>query len=315
MKITYQTYNFADWKLAMIQQVNDIITSYKKQGYNLTLRQVYYQFVSRDWLPARWADKATGSTNNERSYKNLGELISTGRMAGLISWDAIEDRTRELTKNLHFDNVQERINTSVVNYALDKWEDQPTRIEVWVEKDALEGVISRPARQLDIPYFSCRGYTSQTAMHDAAMRLNDHIDNGQQVVILHLGDHDPSGIDMSRDIEDRLSLFLGDNSSQLEVRRIALNMEQVRRYAPPPNPAKITDSRADAYIKLHGPSSWELDALEPRIITQLITEQVAELRDEERFAEMQQRENKEKKLLKQAADRWEDIVEFLEDDE
>jgi hypothetical protein len=315
MNIAYQNYNFADWKLAMIEQVNSIITDYKAQGYNLTLRQVYYQFVSRDWLPDRWADKATGSTNNERSYENLGSLISTGRMAGMISWDAIEDRTRELTSNGHWDDPSSIMGAVAQQYAVDKWDDQPYRVEVWVEKDALEGVIARPAKDLDISYFSCRGYTSQTAMHDAAMRLKEYIENGQKVVLLHLGDHDPSGIDMSRDIEDRLSLFLGDLSSEFELRRLALNMDQVRRYAPPPNPAKITDSRATSYIRLHGKSSWELDALEPRVITQLITEQVEKLRSKGLWLARVAEEKHQKLLLKQAAERWDDVAAFLEDEE
>lgn len=315
MNISYQSINLSGWKLDMIEQVNQIIADYRKQGYSLTLRQVYYQFVSRDLLPSRWADAATGSTNNERSYKNLGQLISDGRMCGLISWDAIEDRTRELTSNGHWSEPSEIIRAVADQYAVDKWANQPTRVEVWVEKDALEGVIARPAKELDISYFSCRGYTSQTAMHDAAMRLQGYIEAGQNVVLLHLGDHDPSGIDMSRDIEERLGLFLGHHSDQLEMRRIALNMNQVRRYTPPPNPAKITDSRADGYIKLHGKSSWELDALEPSVINALITEQVLELRNNEIWALDKARETKEKALLKKCSHRWGEVADFLEENE
>jgi hypothetical protein len=97
MLIKYQEIKLPDWKLKMVEQANEIIEEYADQGYTLTLRQLYYQFVSRDILPAHWANAETGSTNNERSYKNLGTLISDARLGGLISWEAIVDRTRELT--------------------------------------------------------------------------------------------------------------------------------------------------------------------------------------------------------------------------
>lgn len=86
-------------------------------------------------------------------------------------------------------------------------------------------------------------------------------DHRERRVILHLGDHDPSGIDMTRDISDRLELFGAD----VEVKRIALNWDQIDEFTPPPNPAKLSDSRAGAYIAEYGDESWELDALEPTL--------------------------------------------------
>ncbi len=109
--------------------------------------------------------------------------------------------------------------------------------------------------ELDVPYFSCRGYTSQSEMWAAAQRLLGYIwaKQRQHVTILHFGDHDPSGIDMTRDIRERLSLFCGGEG--FAVRRIALNMDQVRQYDPPPNPAKLTDTRVDAYLRKYGDDS------------------------------------------------------------
>lgn len=145
-KIAYIPKSFVDWQEELIAHVNKIVSTYKKQGYDLTLRQVYYQFVSRDLLPKRWEDKATGSTNNQRAYKNLGELINSGRLAGVIDWHAIEDRTRELTRNSHWDGPEDIIESAAASFAIDKWADQHYRVEVWVEKDALEGVIAKPCR-------------------------------------------------------------------------------------------------------------------------------------------------------------------------
>jgi len=151
-------------------------------------------------------------------------------------------------------------------FRIDKWATQPRRIEVWIEKDALVGVIEGVCTELDVPYFSCRGYTSQSEMWVGAQRLAAHWRKAKQnPLILHFGDHDPSGIDMTRDIQARLQEFsFGTAGHPLELRRLALNMDQVELYGPPPNPAKLTDSRCEAYMEEHGNESWELDALEPR---------------------------------------------------
>jgi hypothetical protein len=310
-RIKYTDVSFSDWKLDIIDQVNELVASYRERGYALTLRQVYYQFVARDWLPQRWADRATRSTNNQRSYKNLGDIINDGRMGGLIDWHAIEDRTRELDGNNHWDAPSDIIDASARQYMIDKWQNQPFRPEVWVEKDALEDVVGQVAKRMDVNFFSCRGYTSQTAMWDAGRRLKEIAEGGATPVILHLGDHDPSGIDMSRDIEDRIRLFMEDEGDKLEFKRIALNMPQVRRYRPPPNPAKITDSRAEKYIAEHGEESWELDALDPAILTALIEAELKPYRDDNIFKKFKNREDEERSQLLAVSKRWDDIVEQL----
>jgi hypothetical protein len=108
---------------------------------------------------------------------------------------------------------------------------------------------------------------------------------GQEPLIIHLGDHDPSGIDMTRDNRDRLGMFAQHN---VEVIRLALNMDQVEQYTPPPNPAKTTDSRAKDYIAAYGTSSWELDALEPRVINELLHTTIRGCIDAEEWEEREQ---------------------------
>jgi hypothetical protein len=275
--------------IALIKQVNAIIAEYNKAGYSLTLRQVYYQLVARGVIP-----------NNERSYKNVGELISNGRLAGLIDWNAIEDRTRYIRALPHWNTPGDIIASAAGQYRINKWDTQPNYTEVWVEKDALIGVIEQVARRYDVPCFSCRGYTSQSEMWHAAQRLQTASTGGARpITIIHLGDHDPSGIDMTRDIEDRLNEF-GQGQFSLEIKRIALNMDQVEQYNPPPNPAKITDSRAEGYIKIHGESSWELDALNPKILDTLIEGEINDLIDFDLFEKAEKREAEEKATLQHA---------------
>jgi hypothetical protein len=167
---------------ALIEQVNGIIDEYNAAGYSLTLRQVYYQLVARGVIP-----------NNERSYKNVGELVSNGRLAGLIDWYAIEDRTRYIRSLPHWDEPAEIVASAANQYRIDLWETQPQYVEVWVEKDALIGIIEQTARKYDVPCFSCRGYTSQSEMWGAAQRILRKSRQGERpCTIIHLGDHDPS---------------------------------------------------------------------------------------------------------------------------
>lgn len=292
MKICYREINFRPDSLALIEQVNGIIDEYQRMGYSLTLRQVYYQLVARDIIP-----------NNERSYKNLGNLINDARLAGLISWEAIVDRTRYIRKNSHWAGPSEIVWAAANQLFYDRWADQDYYVEVWVEKDALVDVVGKTCEELDVPYFSCRGYVSQSEMWTAAQRLRDKADDGKEIVVLHLGDHDPSGIDMSRDIEERLNLF----EAYPTFRRIALNMDQIEEYSPPPNPAKLSDSRARDYISRHGYESWELDALRPEVIDELIREHVYEFRDPNLLDEIVEREERDKELLKNVARNWRDV--------
>lgn len=197
-KIQYKEINFRGKSLELINLVNQVINEYKNQGYELTLRQTYYQLVARGYIP-----------NNERSYKNIGNLINDGRLAGLIDWYSIVDRTRNLRGNSHWDKPENVIASARYSYLLNKWDGQPNYVEVWVEKDALVDIVGQACIPLDTPYFSCRGYTSQSEMWSAAQRFIDqsYRDN---CYIIHLGDHDPSGIDMTRDIQERLQMFGAD---------------------------------------------------------------------------------------------------------
>lgn len=292
-RIKYQSLNLGKATLAVIEQVNSIAAEYRAQGYDLTLRQLYYQFVSRDLIP-----------NRMNEYKRLGDIVNNGRLAGLIDWDYITDRTRNLASVGHWDDPADMVAAAAQSHRLDKWDNQPRRVEVWVEKEALAGVVARAARAEDVAYFSCRGYTSQSEMWAAGRRLRSYRRNGQIPCIVHLGDHDPSGIDMTRDIEDRLAMFA---EGYIEVKRIALNMDQIERYNPPPNPAKSSDSRFEGYVAMYGDESWELDALEPSMLDNLIRRTVRGLRDDGLWRDRLAQEAQERAYLQMVSDNWEDI--------
>lgn len=268
----YKPKKFNDEHQAIIDHANDIIEEYEDEGYDLTLRQLYYQFVAKGLID-----------NKQKVYKWLGGIIGDARLAGKVSWDAIVDRTRGLKELGHWDSPAEILRTAANGFHIDKWDVdyQDTRVEVWVEKEALAGVVGRICNRLDVPFFCCRGYVSLSEMHAAARRLIKHQNNGQDVRIIHLGDHDPSGMDMTDDIRKRMEMFGVYQDGGEIVDRIALNMDQIREFNPPPNDAKLTDSRSKRYVHKYGYESWELDALDPKTLDKLITEAVKSYRDEE----------------------------------
>jgi len=281
-------------RMKIVAQANKIIAQYQAQGFDLTLRQLYYQFVARDIIP-----------NEQKEYKKLGEVLLEGRMAGLIDWLAIIDRTRNLADLAHWSDPAQIVQAVAEQFRVDLWASQPNRVEVWVEKDAAIGVVMGICQQLDVPYFSCRGNTSASEMWVGAQRFKKHIRNGQEPIILHFGDHDPSGVDMTRDIRERLAIF----GTPVDVRRLALNMEQVEEYQPPPNPAKEADSRFKGYVELYGNESWELDALEPSVLAQLIRDEVASLIDQKKWAAAKKEQATGRAQLQAVSDRWEDVTE------
>lgn len=262
--------------------INKIIEEYKRQGYKLTLRQLYYQLVSRDIIE-----------NKIQEYAKLSSLLVKGRMAGIVDWEAIEDRLRKPFLPYWITGIEHAIDDTVEQYRLDRQKGQETYIEVWVEKDALSGVLRRITKHYHVNLMVNRGYSSCSAMHDAYKRFIDR--PKQNKVILYLGDHDPSGLDMIRDIKDRLKEF----GIRLKVIPIALTKEQIESYDPPPNPAKITDPRSNDYIAEHGNTSWEVDALNPETLNSILRENIEKLIDMKKFKAMIKQEEKDKERLEE----------------
>lgn len=292
MKEQFINKTFTARSMELIGLADAIVDEYATQGFKLTLRQLYYQFVARDHIE-----------NSQRSYKNLGTLINNARLAGLIDWSAIEDRTRKLDSNSHWTSPADILDGCAAQFRFDLWDDQPLVPEVWIEKEALTGVIEGVCRQYDVAFFACRGYVSQSEQWRAYQRIADRFENDQRTIILHLGDHDPSGLDMTRDNSDRLAMFLRMGSKQcFSVRRLALNMNQVEQYDPPPNPAKSTDSRFKTYRQLYGAYSWELDALEPAVINSLIENAIRDIMDGDKFTAAEDRQQIARQELALLAD-------------
>lgn len=297
MKQFYVARDFKPQSIEFIETVNGIVDEYIEQGFIMTVRQIYYQIVARGlfpedrrwkWTGSKWVRDPNGTDNADPNYKWLCSLVNDARLAGLMDWDAIEDRTRSLVRRNRYTSGKDVLEIAAQAYHMDMWEDQEWRVFCIVEKEALAGVLERTCTEMDIPLLAAKGYPSVSVLREFAIsdllptmgydrefqRLEGTPEKKflQKFMILHLGDHDPSGIDMSNDLTQRLGLFCGmkDGLPEIFFERIALNMSQIEEQKPPENPTKMTDARAKKYVEKFGDSSWELDALKPDYLHKLI---------------------------------------------
>jgi hypothetical protein len=310
-KIMYAPQRFTEAAEAVIAQAELFCDEYAAQGYQLSLRQLYYRFIATDAFPDSRTDPALGTKNTERNYKWLGDLVSKARVGGLIDWRHITDRGRETTGGDSGWSSPEAAMRSITRaYGITHWDEQPEYIEIWVEKDALSQVIEQVAGRWDVMSFACKGSPSTSAMHDAARRLRGYEGEGRKTTVIYLGDHDPTGIDISRDIADRLALF----RSSAVVDRIALNWDQITDDLPP-SPVKVTDSRTNGYIERFGTDEcWELDALEPQALDAMIDAAIQTHLDMGLRQVRLDREERERETLTAIQDNFASVVGYLRDE-
>lgn len=283
---------FRKASLDKIALCNGIIADFMEQGFTLTVRQLYYQLVAGGHIG-----------NSQLEYDNVVVLLTKARLAGMVDWDAIEDRTRDFISRPHWSSPREILKSVAKQYMEDKWMDQDVSPIVIVEKEALAGVFQKLLYDWDVPVLPARGYPSATVLRELARErmIGEHRD----IHILHFGDHDPSGMDMSRDLEERLQMFTHYNV-KFSFKRCALTMDQVIEVNPPPYYAKESDSRAIAYREEYGDDAWELDALSPAYLKDVIDEQLNALVDKKAFEETEARILKRRNRLAKLAANYKD---------
>jgi hypothetical protein len=275
----------------LLVQIDAILKEYAEQDIRVTLRQLYYQLVARELIP-----------NTERDYKKISTLVTNARYGGYIDWNAIVDRTRLPSRHPEFRNILDLVRAAEKSYRLPRWEDQEFYLEMFTEKDALSPILSPITRNWHIYLNVNRGYCSATAMHSAAMRFVTKMRKGKRGVILYIGDHDPSGVDMVRDIRDRFEEFFSGSGGtlieDLSVNVLALTQDQIHKYGLPPNPAKESDPRAEEYIRKFGGVSWEADALPPQVLIETTQTGIKDYVDLEKWDRILVREENNLKALR-----------------
>lgn len=194
-------------KRSVINAMVDICEEYQRDNYTLTLRQLYYQLVARDFIP-----------NHDKVYKKISGLKDEAVYGGLIDWGVFEDRGRVPHTPYYENSVAEALERTVGYYRLDRQENQNVHVEVWTEKDAISSILKRVTNRYGITLVVNKGYTSSTAIYGAYERFSEKLNRDKKVKILYFGDHDPSGLDMIRDIRERL-MFMFLHGEQLEIFR------------------------------------------------------------------------------------------------
>ncbi len=256
-----------------------------------TLRQVHYQLVK---------DNTPGYANTANKYKQLSEWLYAARVDGLIPWENMTDRARPFQDLSGFLDSSEwrdyclRYARHAYRRALMSTQDK--QLEIWTEKDALAGILTKAARPYAVSVMVCRGFGSGSQFNDVMERAD------KPLHVLYFGDHDPSGMWITeRDIRPRLAEKHG---YELTLERVALNTGQVQDLVTDPQPPNPKDTRTPWYMERYGADCWELDALEPAELTAMVQQAIERNIDMELFEWEREREQEDFKRIDAMVDRW-----------
>ena len=263
--------------LKIVETARAILSEYNP----MTVRQVYYQLVSRQVID-----------NNRSQYQAVSNALVDARKEGLIPWGWIEDRLRRPRAVGMWDDLSDFADTVIRAYRRDVWASQSGYLECWLEKDALSGIFEDILRPYGVTLNVGRGYDGWDLIHNAA----DRYQNGETVTVLYFGDFDPSGEDMVRSLRERLGFF----GCGPEIIKIALNMDDVTRYNLPPDFTKASDTRSAAFVAKYGDLAVELDALPAQVLQTRLRNEVEARLDLQALAEVKAQEKADKIKLVQA---------------
>ena len=275
----------------LLDEIIPIAEEYMAKGYQITVRQMFYQLVARGIVK-----------NTNPAYDRTSEILKDGRLFGEIDWELIVDRGRQTIMPPEFQSISHLIRAAKTSYRSDRWKEQEYYVEVLVEKDALAGILEPVAKEYHVRLLADKGYPSISSMYDLAGRIEKK-QSEKKCVILYMGDHDPSGRDMVNNITRQMDL-LGIN---VEVDHIALTQDQILQYRLPVQYAKESDSRYEKFKEEFGPNSCELDALEPGVLRGILEANIKRYLDEDLYKQAIKKEEEDMAKLDTVADEFEDM--------
>lgn len=265
-------------KHAKSLRVLEIAREVLAANHPMTVRQVYYQLVSRQVIE-----------NSRSAYQAVSNLLVDARKDGTIPWKWIEDRLRRPRAVSMWDDLPDFAETAKRAYRRDVWSEQPRYVECWLEKDALSGIFEDVLDEYGVTLNVARGYDGWDSIHNAALRYEEKED----VSVLYFGDFDPSGEDMVRSLRERIAHF----ECRPEILKCALTLEDVKRHKLPPDVTKATDTRRAAFVEMYGDISVELDALPIDVLRGRIVSEVESRMDLRALAKVRQVEKRERAKL------------------
>ncbi|GFP21279.1 hypothetical protein HKBW3S06_00505 [Candidatus Hakubella thermalkaliphila] len=287
--------------LVLIEAAREVLIEYNP----MTLRQVYYQLVTRQVID-----------NCRSEYQRLSNALVKARQEELIPWEWLEDRVRQPQVVSMWQDLPDFLNTVKRAYRKDIWPSQSQYVEVWLEKDALSGIFSDITEEYGITLVVGRGYNSWSAYKEATERFEAQ---DKTVKILYFGDFDPSGEDIVRALRDSLS-FLGISEELREmysgfglskelrdnadffgtcpnIEKIALTPEDIAEYNLPPDFTKVTDTRSKKFVQQYGDMAVELDALPVSVLREKIRTAIEENLDLSKLGAIREIEKQEVQRL------------------
>jgi hypothetical protein len=264
---------------AQIAAIEDAIVEQLEREQPATVRHVFYLVANNTKL----IDKT------EAEYKGtICRLVADLRRSGRIPWGWVADHTRWMRKPRTFTGVASALRRTAQAYRRSMWDDQPQYAEVWCEKDAVSGVVLDVTDPFDVPLMVCRGYPSLTFLQGAA----EHIAAvDKPTTIYYLGDHDPSGQDISRHVEKSLRSFAPE--AEIHFERLAVTADQIHSLNLPTRPTKTTDSRSKGFAG----DSVDVDAIAPSTLRKLVEDAIVLRIDPHRWNALQAIEREEREYM------------------
>ena len=282
--------------------VEEALEVFKQYDSALTLRQLYYRLVSKHLFP-----------NTINSYKRLSRVMVKAREQGDVPVNCLEDRSRRILGrgDTGYTSAEEFLRKRIAGlkesykeFTMPMWDDQHNYVLVSLEKDALSRLVSDIANQYSVRTFPTRGYPSFTYVNRMATYIRNRLKD-KPTVILYFGDFDPSGIDIERDLDDRLKKY---DAGDFKVRRVALTKDQIQQYSLPPMPVKRSDARSDGFLESYGDQSVELDALDPNTLKLMVAQSIAGHIDLDLWRRKEERIEDLKLWIKGKLDNMENLV-------
>ena len=268
---------------AEIGQLMGEIYTILNADHPMTVRQVFYRLVANGII-----DKT------ESEYKNsVVRLLANMRRSRIIPFNWIADSTRWMRKPQTYPSVEEALRQTAVIYRRSLWDHNPHYVEIWLEKEALAGVLYEETEAWDVPLMVTRGYPSLTYLYEAAEVINGY---DRATYLYYFGDHDPSGVDITRVVEREIQGFAPD--TEIRFHRVAVIPQQIKDWDLPTRPTKQTDSRS----KRFSGESVEVDAIPPKILRELVRQAIVRHLDLDEIEKLGIIEMQEREMLENMAE-------------
>jgi hypothetical protein len=233
---------------------------------------------------------------SKNETNKVSRLLTAARVERRIPWEWIVDETRRRERVSTWDNPAAYARTVARSYRRDFWNQQPARVEVWSEKGTVRGVLQPVLREYAVAFRVMHGFASATAVYDVAQD-----DDGRPLVVLYVGDYDPSGMFMSeQDLPNRLEKYDGGH---VELRRIALKREQTQGLLSFASDKKA-DKRYRWFVGIYGHRCWELDALDPNVLRDIVEAEIKSEIEPETWARCVRVNKAEQASLRHVLDKW-----------